>query len=299
MKKLIRKGEVKEVYQTGEDRLEFLFTDSISIFEKVIPNKIPRKGESLCKTSTYWFKKAEEMGVNTHFIKRKDEKRMLVEEVKVIDDYDKISEETTNYLIPLEFIARYYVAGSLHDRIKRGEIDHERLGFSGEPDYGDRLPEPFFEVTTKLEEYDRNLEKEEALSISGLTEDEYEEIKETVFEIDDLMENTVEKNGLLHVEGKKEFAMDEDREIMLVDTFGTADEDRFWEKDEYEKDNFVDQSKEFVREYYKENGYYDKLMEARREGKEEPTIPPLPNEIVDKASEMYVNLMSRLTDGRY
>ncbi len=299
MKKLIRKGKVKEVFHIGEDKLEFLFTDSISVFDKIIPNDIPRKGESLCKTSSYWFKKAEKTGVNTHFIERKDEKRMEVEKVEVIEDYDEIDEDTTNYLIPLEFIARYFVAGSLHDRIERGDIEYEKLGFSEEPDYGDRLPEPFFEVTTKLEEYDRKLDEEEALSISGLTESEFDEIKKTVLEIDDMIKENVEKNDLLHVGGKKEFAMDEDRELMLVDTFGTADEDSYWEKDEYEKGNIVQQSREFVWQYYKETGYHERLMEARRKGEEEPDLPPLPDEIVDQTSEMYVEMMSRLTDGRY
>jgi len=292
MKKLIRKGKVKEVYEIGPEELEFHFTDNISVFDKVVPNEIPRKGETLCKTAAYWFKKTEELGFNTHFIDITENDKMKVESVDVIEDYDEIDEETTNYLIPLEFIARYFVAGSLHDRIENGDVDYEELGFDEKPSYGDRLPEPYFEVTTKLEEYDRKLEKKEALSIAGLTEREFKEIKETVLEIDNVIKENVEKNGLLHVDGKKEFAMNEDG-------FGTADEDRFWEKDEYEKGEFVQKSKEFVRQYYKEAGYYEELMEAREKDKKEPPIPPLPEDIVEKTSELYINLMSRLTEGTY
>jgi len=299
MKKLIRKGKVKEVYEIGPDELEFHFTDNISVFDKVVPDEIPRKGETLCKTSTYWFERSEELGFNTHFIEMTEEDKIKVERVEVIEDYDRIDEETTNYLIPLEFIARYFVAGSLNDRIESGEIDHERLGFDEKPDYGDRLPEPHFEVTTKLEEFDRKLDKKEALSIAGLSEKEFKQIKEMVFDIDEVIEENVEKNGLLHVDGKKEFAMNEDRELMVVDTFGTADEDRFWEKDEYEKGNFVEKSKEFVRQYYRDEGYHEKLMKAREKDRKEPPIPPLPDEMVEKTSELYLKLMSRLTDGTY
>lgn len=299
MKKLIRKGKTKEVYQIHEDRLEFLFTDDISVFDKVVPDEIPRKGETLCKTSTYWFEEIEKRGIKTHFIERKDNDRIEVEKVDVIEDHDELDEATTDYLIPLEFITRYFVAGSLHDRIERGDVDHEELGFDERPAYGERLPEPFFEITTKLEEFDKELTKEEARSISGLTEDEYDQIKETVFKIDHVIEENVEKNGLLHVDGKKEFAMDEDRELMVIDTFGTADEDRFWEKDEYEDGNFVQKSKEFVRQYYREIGYHDELMEARGEGKEEPPLPPLPEDMIEETSRLYVELMSRLTDGEY
>ncbi len=299
MKKLIRKGKVKEVYEVDEDRLKFFFTNNISVFDKIIPNDIPRKGETLCKTSSYWFKKCEELGIKTHFIDMPEDQVMEVRRFEVINDYDKMDSDTTNYRIPLEFIARYYVAGSLHDRIKKGKLDHEKLGFEEEPDYGEKLPEPYFEVTTKVEEIDRNLSKEEALDISGLTEEEYEEIKEAVFKIDELIEENVEKNGLLHVDGKKEFAMDENRDIILVDTFGTADEDRFWENDEYENGNFVQKSKEFVRQHYRKTGYHEDLMDARENGEEEPPIPPLPDDMVDKTSELYVNLMSRLTNGKF
>nr|AGF93351.1 phosphoribosylaminoimidazole-succinocarboxamide synthase [uncultured organism] len=299
MKKLIRKGKVKEVYEVDEDRLKFFFTNNISVFDKIIPNDIPRKGETLCKTSSYWFKKCEELGIKTHFIDMPEDQVMEVRRFEVINDYDKMDSDTTNYRIPLEFIARYYVAGSLHDRIKKGKLDHEKLGFEEEPDYGEKLPEPYFEVTTKVEEIDRNLSKEEALDISGLTEEEYEEIKEAVFKIDELIEENGEKNGLLHVDGKKEFAMDENRDIILVDTFGIADEDRFWENDEYENGNFVQKSKEFVRQHYRKTGYHEDLMDARENGEEEPPIPPLPDDMVDKTSELYVNLMSRLTNGKF
>lgn len=299
MKKLIRKGKVKEVYDVGEGYLEFYFTNNISVFDKVIPSEIPRKGETLCKTSAYWFKKTEGLGLKTHFIEMTDEQNMKVNKVEVIEDYDEIDEETTNYLIPLEFISRFFVAGSLHDRIKKGELDHKKLGFEEEPEYGERLPEPFFEVTTKLEEFDRNISHEEALDISGLTEDEFQKIKGSVFEIDEMINENVEDHGLLHVDGKKEFAMDEERNIVLVDTFGTADEDRFWDIDEYKKGNFVQKSKEFVRQYYRETGYHDELMEAREKGEETPPIPPLPEDMVKKTSALYLDMMEKLTDGTY
>ncbi|MFW6304191.1 MAG: phosphoribosylaminoimidazolesuccinocarboxamide synthase [Candidatus Saliniplasma sp.] len=300
MRKLIRKGKVKEVYEVGGNNLSFFFTDNISVFDKIVPNDIPRKGETLCKTSAYWFEKvSEELGIKTHFIEMIEDNRMIVKKVDVISDYDKINESTTNYLIPLEFICRYFVAGSLHDRIVDGDLDYRDFGFQEEPEYGERLPEPFFEVTTKLEEYDKNLTTEKALDISGLNPEEYNEIRKATLEIDKLIENNVEKNGLLHVDGKKEFAMDEDRNIMLVDTFGTADEDRFWDIEEYENGNFVHKSKEFVRQYYRDIGYHKEVLDARKNNKEEPSIPPLPDDMVEKTSELYIDMMKKLTDGKY
>ena len=37
--------------------------------------------------------------------------------------------------------------------------------------------------------------------------------------------NEAAKNGLIHVDGKKEFALGPGRKVVLVDTFGTLDED--------------------------------------------------------------------------
>ena len=53
--KLIRTGKVKKVYEVDEETLEFEFTNQISVFDKVIPSEIPFKGETLCRSSAFWF----------------------------------------------------------------------------------------------------------------------------------------------------------------------------------------------------------------------------------------------------
>lgn len=53
-------GKVKDVYDEG-DTLLFRFSDRISVFDKIIPNTVPpHKGESLCRTSSFWFRVAKE-----------------------------------------------------------------------------------------------------------------------------------------------------------------------------------------------------------------------------------------------
>ncbi len=295
--KLLRRGKVKEVYEVSESELEFYFTDNISVFDKVIPTSVPYKGETLCRTSAYWFDRAEEMGIRTHFKGLSDNNRMGVRRVNVIRDYSKLTPESTNYLIPLEFICRYYVSGSLFDRVKGGMIKPEELGFKTgqEVKYGMKLPEPFFECTTKLEKFDRKVSSEEAMNLAGLNTHEFDAIKTTVFKIDGNIASEVGKRGLIHVDGKKEFAFDSNRNLMLIDTFGTADEDRFWDAEQYKNGNCEELSKEFVRQYYRGINYLERLERAREDGKEEPDIPPLPDDIVEKVSRLYVVLFERLT----
>jgi len=299
--RLLRKGKVKEVYEVSEDELEFVFTDQISVFDKVIPTLVPHKGETLCRTSAHWFKVVEDLGIGTHFLRLADGNRMRVRRVQVIPDYDQIARKTTNFLIPLEVIARYYVAGSLHDRITSGRIRPEDAGFprGHRPTYGEPLPKPFVEVTTKLEKVDRELTTEEALGISKLSKREYRDLVETVLKIDARLNADVRRRGLVHVDGKKEFAMDGERRLMLVDTFGTADEDRFWDLAAYKKGEQVELSKEFVRQYYRKIGYHKSLMDARAAGKPEPDIPPLPADVTKQASDLYVSLFERLTGEKF
>jgi len=298
-RKLLIKGKVKEAYDLG-DRLEFTFTDHISVFDKVIPSLIPFKGETLCREGVYWFNRAADMGIATHFLEYLVPNSMLCKKVEILQP-SQITEQSKNYLIPLEFICRWYVAGSLLDRVKEGKVRPGDLGFA--PGHrisaGEPLPEPFIEVSTKLEKTDRLLGKAEALQIAGLTPGEYDDAREIVIKIDKDIGRSVASRGLIHVDGKKELAFDEDRQIMVVDVYGTADEDRFWDKARYEDGAFVDLSKEYVRQYYRKIGYKDRLYAARDSGKDEPPIPALPPDVVEETGRIYMRLFEMITGEKF
>lgn len=61
-------GKVKEVYRIDNDTLEFVYTDNISVFDKIIPSKIAHKGEALCRTTKYWFDMLSSKGIKNHYI---------------------------------------------------------------------------------------------------------------------------------------------------------------------------------------------------------------------------------------
>jgi phosphoribosylaminoimidazole-succinocarboxamide synthase len=300
MMKLIRQGKVKDVYEVDQHSLEFVFSDKISVFDKIIPSLIPHKGETLCRSSAFWFQVARSSGLKTHFRELIPPNRMRVQKVQILP-HNKIGRKTANYLIPLEVICRHYVAGSLWDRIQGGKVKPAKLGFkaSKEVKYGDKIPEPFIEFTTKLEKVDRLLSKTEAIKIAGLNSDEYKSIIDSVLTLDEKIAEEVEKRDLIHVDGKKEYAFDEERELMVVDTFGTADEDRWWDWESYSKGQFVELSKENVRQYYRQLGYYDKLVEARKMGKPEPKIPSLPEAKIKEISDLYIDMFERITGESY
>jgi len=297
----IMTGKVKEVYEVDDDTLEFAYTNNISVFDKIIPSQVPHKGETLCRTAKYWFGLLTEEGINNHYISEPSADRMRVKRVNIIRDYSKINGSTTNYLIPLEVICRYYAAGSLMDRIKDGKVKPEDLGFPAGHTVkeGEKLPKPFIECTTKLEAHDENLTDEEAKKMAGLSDEEFEEIKRTVLKIDSIIDRECSKRGLIHCDGKKEFAFDKDRKLMVIDTFGTLDEDRWWDADEFAKGRIVQLSKEFVRQYYRETGYHKALYDAREKGLPEPDIPALPQDVIDRVSKLYVDMFERITGEKF
>ncbi|MCI4331567.1 MAG: phosphoribosylaminoimidazolesuccinocarboxamide synthase [Thermoplasmata archaeon] len=295
--KYLRRGKVKEVYEVSDTELEFRFTDDISVFDKHIPSEIPHKGESLAATAAHWFHLCTRLGVRHHFLRLSSPTAMRVRRVQVVPEPRRLGPKPKNYLLPLEFIVRYYVAGSMWDRVKSGKVSAEELGLRAGTTvaYGAKLPQPHFEVTTKLEPVDRLLGWPEALQLSALDAKQMDGVKELILKIDAAMEKEIAPRGLIHVDGKKELAIDPEGQVMVVDTFGTADEDRFWDKGAYERGKQVEFSKEFVRQHYRTSGYYDSLMKARDAHQAEPPIPPLPPLLVDEVSRLYTTVFQRLT----
>ena len=202
-----------------------------------------------------------------------------------------------NVFVPLEVICRHYLAGGGWRRYDRGDVGPEEFGF--EPGTvlheGVKLPSPYLEVSTKFEKFDRLLDRKEALEISNLTDEEFDNILDIVVKIDEIIHSEASKRGLIHVDGKKEFALGPGRVPVLVDSFGTLDEDRWWASDDYENGNIVSLSKEFVREHYLSTGHYEQLYEAREAGSEEPPIPALPGKIIDQTADLYAGMFERLT----
>ncbi|MGB0489543.1 MAG: phosphoribosylaminoimidazolesuccinocarboxamide synthase [Candidatus Poseidoniaceae archaeon] len=301
MGEMLYQGKVKQVWSTDDpDLLEFRFTNQISVFDQIIPSLIPRKGETLNRTTAHWFKLVEEAGIcGTHLVEVNAPDRCLVRKVEVIKEPGMVPRDAEWVFVPLEFIIRHYLAGSAWRRFQRGDIDPAVLGIEGEATYGMKLPNPLVEVTTKFEAYDRFVDREEALAISNITEDEFDTIIRAALAVDEIIETEAAKNGLIHVDGKKEFALGPGRKVVLVDTFGTLDEDRWWDAEAYAEGECVELSKEFVRQHYVDTGHQAALQEARDTGAEDPPIPALPQSVIDETAALYASMYERLTSGTF
>lgn len=299
MSELLYAGKVKQVWSTEDpDIIEFRYTDQISVFDQIIPSLIPRKGESLNRSSVHWLKAVEEAGIcSTHLIEMNAPDRVRARRYDVVREPGAIAKDREHVFVPLEFICRHHLAGSGWRRYARGDASAEEFGFEAgtELEEGVKLPRPYLEVSTKFEAFDRLLSTEEALEISNLSEHEYQSILEIVLRIDELIDAQARSRGLIHVDGKKEFALGANREPVLVDSFGTLDEDRWWDADAYANGEVVQLSKEFVRQHYLASGHHTRLKQARDAGEPDPEIPALPQSVIDQTASLYASMFERLT----
>ncbi|RUM34346.1 MAG: phosphoribosylaminoimidazolesuccinocarboxamide synthase [Archaeoglobus sp.] len=297
----------------------FIFSDRYSVFDYgEMPDLIEGKGKALCLIAAYFFELAEKRGMRTHYIGLIDNNRVLrldeideptnIMEIRLFRvvkplrigsnyDYTPIKKAKNNYLIPLEVIYRNVLpeGSSVFKRLRNGTLKLEDLGLNHYPSPGEELDEPIIEVSTKLESEDRYISWKEAVEISGISESEMDEIKRLTLKMDKLITEETEKTGIKNLDGKFEFAFDENRKIIFVDTVGTPDECRF-------AMDGVQVSKEILRKYYRQTEWYrliDSLKGTDESWREKAKPPKLPEKIVKVVSDMYKSCCNEITGKRF
>jgi len=320
----IVKEPTKDVMGIGR----FHFSDRYSVFDwGKMPDDIEGKGTVLCLMGAYCFEKLEESAIKTHYRGLIDKSGKLVtfeeleqptnimefnlvnvfrpktheEDGKLRYDYSQFTPNLKNYLIPLEIIYRNGLpeGSSIFKRLEQGLITIEELGLDHYPKPRERLSKPIFDVSTKLEEKDRYVTWEEAQRIAGLTEEEVEEIKDLLFEVDGMITQIASKAGFENEDGKIELAFDTERGLMVVDVVGTLDECRFT----YDG---LHVSKEIVRKFYRKTNWYRDVEQAKKRAEIEgvgdwrelcksnpPMLDPILKIII---SELYKAAANELTD---
>ncbi len=273
----------------------FSFTDDYSVFDYgKMPEKIPFKGESLCRMASYNFEKIEELGLASHFEEFIEPNKMKVKLVQVIyPDKQKLTENDSNYLIPLEVVFRNMLpeGSSLLSRFRKGESTSEQYGLEKIPEPNQFFDKPILEFFTKLEPIDRLLTESEALEISALNQNELTQINDFALKVNNFLNKKAESLNLVHADGKIELAFSPERKIILVDVFGTLDENRFLF-------NNIHVSKQVARDYYNTTSWKQELTDAMKQGKQKeewPAPPELPVKLLELISEFYLSTAQEWT----
>jgi len=305
----------------------FDFSDRFSVFDwGEMPDHIDGKGAALAVMGAYCFEQLERIGVRTHYRGLVNENgkavrvgelkdpsnimevalvnvyppKIISEDGKISRDYSIYTPNLKNCLIPLEIIYRNGLpeGSSVFKRLAQGKITLEDLGLGHQPQPGETLEKPIFDVSTKLEETDRYITWKEAQQISCLTDTELADVKALLLKADNMITDAAKNADLKNEDGKIELAFDEKRKLMIVDVVGTLDECRFTY-------GGVHVSKEVARQFYKKTQWYLDVEEAKKQAeaqgvkewkalcKSQP--PKLDLTLKRVISEMYMSVANEMT----
>ena len=208
-----------------------------------------------------------------------------------------------HYLVPLEvvFRNRVPVGSSLRRRADPGDFGLDAdpdIDADEWPDGPVDLPEPVVEFSTKYEQQDRYLARDEADRIAGAAD--VDALESLALDVNRVVTERAETAGFAHEDGKIE-CLYAAGELRVADVVGTFDENRF----SYGGRGI---SKEVVRQWYKANdpAWVEAVTEAKAAVADrdiddwrelcERDPEPLPQTVVDAVSELYAAGTNAYTD---
>jgi phosphoribosylaminoimidazole-succinocarboxamide synthase len=288
------RGKVRDIYDLG-DKLLIVATDRISAFDVVMANGIPYKGIVLTQISRFWF----------DFLSPDVEHHLISDQVesfpKPFCNYPELLARRSMLVrkvevLPVECVVRGYLAGS-------GWIEYQKNGtvcghkLPAGLKQCEKLPELIFTPATKAERgtHDENISFERCVEIIGQEQAEY--VRDKSIEIFEKASSYAESKGMILSDTKFEwgvtpasaFAESCGGKIILIDEVLTPDSSRFWPADKYEAGRDQESfDKQFVRNY----------LERINFDKSGPGVE-LPEDIVAKTSEKYIEGYERLTGKKF
>lgn len=269
-------GKVRDIY-TQEHRVVLVSTDRHSSFDRIIAH-IPHKGQVLNQISAFWFENTKDI-VQNHLIAVPDPNVVVVKRC---------------IPLPVEVVMRGYITGvtdtSLWTQYEKGQRDFGNFTLPEGMLKNQKLQQAVLTPTTKSDEHDRAITPQEIIE-SGLVEEKlWEEVAAKAAALFARGQEIAECSGLILVDTKYEFGIDENGVLTLIDEIHTPDSSRYWQKNSYDqrmqagKDpEFFD--KEFLRIWFKE--HCDPYADAM--------LPPAPPEMVTELSRRYMQIFEQIT----
>ena len=205
-KKQIYEGKAKKLYETSDaDLLIQEFKDDATAFDATKRGTIDNKGVINNKLSEKIFGILSKEGIPTHFVKRLNDRDMLVKKVVIV---------------PVEVTIRNIVAGGMAKLLGLEE--------------GIVLKETVLEYHYKEDKLHDPLINDYHIRALGIaTDKELETIRKYSFKINDLLSKFFDSKGLILVDFKLEFGRHNGK-IILADEI-SPDTCRLWDKKTNEK----------------------------------------------------------------
>ena len=272
------RGKVRDTYSLDENTLLMVATDRISAFDVVLPTGIPDKGAVLGQISAFWFDLTSHM-IPNHMI-------ALASDRPDLDIPPEIARRAMvvkkAQRLDVECVARGLITGSAWSEYKRSGTVQSHPMPEGLRE-GDPFPEVLFTPTTKAEiGHDENMSFDEVIDMVGA--DLANQLRDKTIEIFNFGREFAETKGIILADTKFEFGLIDD-ELILIDELLTPDSSRFWDAEGYAPGKSQPSyDKQFVRDWLDEAGW-----------DHEPPAPELPDDIVEKTRQRYLEAYSKLT----
>ncbi len=275
-------GKVRDWYSPEKGQRLIVTSDRISAFDRVL-TALPYKGQVLNQLSQWWFENTKDI-IPNHIISVPDPNCSLVKEVEPL---------------PVEVIVRGYITGvtktALWYRYSLGERNIYGYDFPEGLTKNQALPKPIITPTTKggPTGHDERLTCAEVVEKGFLKKEHWDKIQKAALALFERGQERAKEAGLILVDTKYEFGLDENGEILLIDEVHTPDSSRYWKLDSYESrlkegkepENF---DKEFIRMAFAEKGY-------RGDGE----IPELDEKVWEEAVELYITAFEKLSKTKF
>jgi phosphoribosylaminoimidazole-succinocarboxamide synthase len=272
---LLASGKVREMYRLDGEIL-MVASDRISTYDVVHPTPIPDKGKVLTGLSAFWFRRTVDV-VPNHFVSSTED---VPAEVR-----GRALAVRRLEMLPLECVVRGYLSGS-------GWKDYQQTGAVCGIELPDglreseQLPDPIFTPATKAEvgDHDENVDLDRAAEIVG-DRALVERLRHVSIDLYRHAADHARARGIILADTKFEFGWDANDLLTLGDEVLTPDSSRFWPADAYEpgrpQPSF---DKQYVRDWAAGSGW-DKT----------PPAPALPDDVVARTREKYVQAYERIT----
>jgi phosphoribosylaminoimidazole-succinocarboxamide synthase len=205
-RELLYEGKAKKLFATGDPKLLLqYFKDDATAFNAKKRGTIREKGVLNNAISEVFFRLLADAGVPTHFVRRLDDRYMLVKRLEIV---------------PVEMVVRNVVAGSLAKRLGMEE--------------GKVLPSPIVEFYYKSDPLDDPMINEwHVLVFEMATRSELDRIVELTLKTNAVLQPFLAARGIVLVDMKLEFGRHEGQ-IILGDEI-CPDTCRFWDSSSGEK----------------------------------------------------------------
>ncbi len=268
------RGKVRDWFCKGDRRI-LVTSDRISAFDRVL-GTIPYKGQVLNQMAAYWFEQTRHI-VPNHIVSVPDPNIVVARECQQLS---------------LEFIVRGYITGVTNTSAWTNYAKGVRC-FCGHvlPEglrKDQKLERPILTPTTKHEEHDRNVSREEAIAEGLIDAKTFDQAAEICLALYDYGVKLSASRGLILVDTKYELGI-LDGKLVVSDEVNTPDSSRYWYADTYaerfaagEAQRQID--KEYVRQWLAKQGFTG-----------DGTPPVLPDEVRVEAAKRYIQAYELIT----